>query len=303
MYRQSSFSQLPEIVKNLLIINGLFFLAKMTLASEIDMDKLFALHPFQSPDFEPYQLITHMFMHADFTHLFFNMLAIWMFGKVLENVWGGKRFLIYYIVTGLGAMILYSIVQHIQISALEAKMTIEQIQHVASDEGYDCYKKIVELSKSEKGLNEYGYSLYGIKGAEMKGLLSLYYFPVLGASGALFGILLAFGMLFPNTRLHLFASFLILISFEIIFSISLPIFNIFIILLIISKIVPNLNYYIWHTIPIKAKYFAIIYGALELYLGFISTPDDNVAHFAHLGGMLFGFILLKYWQKNNTQFY
>jgi len=261
MYRSTSFSQLPEIVKNLLIINGLFFLAKMTLASKIDMDKLFALHPFQSPDFEPYQLITHMFMHGDFTHLFFNMFAIWMFGKVLENVWGGKRFLIYYIVTGLGAMILYSIVQQIQISVLEAKMTIEQIQHVASDKGYDCYKKIVELSKSGKGLNEYGYSFYGIKSAEMKGLLSLYYSPVLGASGALFGILLGFGMLFPNTLL-----------------------------------------YLYFAIPVKAKYFVIGYGVLELFLS-IMNANDGVAHFAHLGGMLFGFILLKYWQKNNTQFY
>ena len=94
MYRSTSFSQLPLVVKNLLIINGLFFLAKITLPREIiDMDKLFALHPFQSPYFEPYQIITHMFMHGDFTHLFFNMFAIWMFGKVLENVWGGKRFL------------------------------------------------------------------------------------------------------------------------------------------------------------------------------------------------------------------
>ena len=261
MYRSSSFSQLPEIVKNLLIINGLFFLAKMTLASDMDMDKLFALHPFQSPDFEPYQLITHMFMHGDFTHLFFNMFAIWMFGKVLENVWGGKRFLVYYIVTGLGAMILYSIVQQIQISVLEAKMTIEQIHHVASDKGYECYKKLVELSKTKQGLTEHGYSLYSIQGAEMKDLLSLYYSPVLGASGALFGILLGFGMLFPNTLL-----------------------------------------YLYFAIPVKAKYFVIGYGVLELFLS-IMNANDGVAHLAHLGGMLFGFILLKYWQKDRNTFY
>jgi membrane associated rhomboid family serine protease len=262
MYRPTSFSQLPEIVKNLLIINGLFFLAKMTLASEIDMDKLFALHPFQSPDFEPYQLITHMFMHGDFTHLFFNMFAIWMFGKVLENVWGGKRFLIYYIVTGLGAMILYSIVQHIQISVLEAKMTIEQIQHVASDKGYDCYKEMIRLSQN--GQTQFGnifFSNYQMQTQNMVDLTSLYYTPVLGASGALFGILLGFGMLFPNTLL-----------------------------------------YLYFAIPVKAKYFVIGYGVLELFLS-IMNANDGVAHFAHLGGMLFGFILLKYWQKNNTQFY
>jgi membrane associated rhomboid family serine protease len=230
------------------------------------------------------------------------MFAIWMFGRILESTWGDKRFLIYYIITGLGAMVLYSIVQQIQISVLEAKMTIEQIQHVASDasdKGYECYKEIVELSKSGKGLNEYGYSLYGIKGAEMKGLLSLYYSPVLGASGALFGILLAFGMLFPSTRLRVFAAFLILISFEMIFSIPLPIFNIFIILLIISRIDAKLNYYIWYTIPIQAKYFVLAYGLLELFLSFMNT-NDGIAHFAHLGGMLFGFLLLIYWKKKGN---
>ena len=238
MYRQTSFSQTPEIVKNLLIINVLFFLAKITLPSGIDMDELFALHPFQSPDFKPYQLITHMFMHGDFTHLLFNMFALWMFGKVLENVWGGKRFLIYYLATGLGAMILYSIVQQIQCSLLEAEMTIEQIQYIASNKLYRPYQI-----------------------QNMRELSSLYYTPVLGASGAVFGILLAFGMLFPNTLL-----------------------------------------YLYFAIPVKAKYFVIGYGALELYSG-ISNPNDGVAHFAHLGGMLFGFILLKYWQKNNTKFY
>jgi len=264
MYRPSSFSQLPEIVKNLLIINGLFFLATISLESYgINFTEWFALHPFQSPDFKPYQFITHMFMHGNFTHLLFNMFALWMFGKTLENVWGGKRFLIYYIVTGLGAMILYSIVQQIQFSVLEAKMTIEQIQHVASDKGYECYKEMIRLSQN--GQTQFGnifFSKYQIESQNMVDLISLYYNPVLGASGAVFGILLAFGMLFPNTLL-----------------------------------------YIYFAIPVKAKYFVIIYGIMELYAGISNNPADNVAHFAHLGGMLFGFILLKYWQKNNTQFY
>ena len=240
MYRPSSFSQLPEIVKNLLIINGLFFLATISLESYgIDFTKWFALHPFQSPNFKPYQLITHMFMHGDFTHLLFNMFALWMFGKTLENVWGGKRFLIYYLATGLGAMVLYSIVQQIQCSLLESEMAIDQIQYVASNKLYQQYQI-----------------------QDMRVLSSLYYTPMLGASGAVFGILLAFGMLFPNTLL-----------------------------------------YIYFAIPVKAKYFVIIYGIMELYAGISNNPADNVAHFAHLGGMLFGFILLKYWQKNNTQFY
>ena len=262
MYRPTSFSQLPLVVKNLLIINGLFFLAKITLPREIiDMDKLFALHPFQSPDFEPYQIITHMFMHGDFTHLFFNMFAIWMFGKILENVWGGKRFLIYYIITGLGAMILYSSVQQVQISVLEANMNIEQIQQVASERGHECYRDLVRLNNEGKGFTEYGYSLYGIQGNQMKDLLGLYYSPVLGASGALFGLLLAFGMLFPNTLL-----------------------------------------YLYFAIPLKAKYFVIGYGVLELVLTFTNT-NDGVAHLAHLGGMLFGFIIIRYWKKDRNTFY
>ena len=115
MYRSTSFSQLPEIVKNLLIINGLLFLGTISLENYgIDLTQMLALHQFQSPDFRPHQLVTHMFMHANFTHLFFNMFALWMFGKTLENVWGGKRFLIYYMITGLGAMILYLIVQQFQ---------------------------------------------------------------------------------------------------------------------------------------------------------------------------------------------
>ena len=108
MYRPSSFRQLPEVVKNLLIINGLLFLAKVSLKSrEIDLTQILGLHQFQSPDFMPHQLITHFFMHANFTHLLVNMFALWMFGKVLENVWGGKRFLIYYMFTGLGAAALH----------------------------------------------------------------------------------------------------------------------------------------------------------------------------------------------------
>ena len=236
MFRPTSFSQLPEIIKNLLIINGLLFFATITLDNfGIDLTKLLALHQFQSPNFRPHQLITHFFMHGDFTHLFFNMFAIWMFGKTLENIWGAKRFLTFYIITALGAAAIHIFVIQYQIFQLAES------------------SEMLDLAK--KGL----YNTSNINSLRLTQLVST---PTVGASGALFGILLAFGMLFPNTLL-----------------------------------------YIYFAIPIKVKYFVIIYGALELYAGISNNPADNVAHFAHLGGMLFGYILLKYWQKNNTQFY
>ncbi|MDC3390421.1 rhomboid family intramembrane serine protease [Flavobacteriales bacterium] len=236
MFRPTSFSQLPEIIKNLLIINGLLFFATITLDNfGIDLNKLLALHQFQSPNFRPHQLITHFFMHGDFTHLFFNMFAIWMFGKTLENIWGAKRFLTFYIITALGAAAIHIFVIQYQIFQLAES------------------SEMLDLAK--KGL----YNTSNINSLRLTQLVST---PTVGASGALFGILLAFGMLFPNTLL-----------------------------------------YIYFAIPIKVKYFVIIYGALELYAGISNNPADNVAHFAHLGGMLFGYLLLKYWQKNNKQFY
>jgi membrane associated rhomboid family serine protease len=237
MYRPTSFSQLPEVVKNLLIINGLMFLGTISLKSfGIDLTKLFALHQFQSSDFMPHQLITHFFMHANFTHLFFNMFALWMFGKILENTWGGKRFLTYYMITGIGAAFIHLAVSQFQIFQL-----------------IDNMPELLELAK--KGM-------YSRGNADSLRLTQLITTPTVGASGAVFGILLAFGMLFPNTLL-----------------------------------------YIYFAIPIKAKYFVIAYGALELYAGISNNPADNVAHFAHLGGMLFGFILLKYWGGDNRYFY
>ena len=237
MYRPTSFRELPEIIKNLLIINGLLFLATISLESYgIDLTQLLGLHQFQSEDFMPHQLITHFFMHGNFTHLFFNMFALWMFGKILENVWGAKRFLIYYMITALGAAALHLAVSQYQIYELSNEVP-----------------NLIELAK--KGL-------YNPSNENSLRLTQLVTTPTVGASGAVFGILLAFGMLFPNTLL-----------------------------------------YIYFAIPIKAKYFVMIYGALELYSGLSNNPADNVAHFAHLGGMLFGYILLKYWQKNNTQFY
>lgn len=245
MYRPTSFRELPDIIKNLLIINGLLFLATISLKSYgIDLTQLLGLHQFQSEDFMPHQLITHFFMHGNFTHLFFNMFALWMFGKILENVWGAKRFLIYYMITALGAAALHLGVSQYEIISLQSQIHPSDL-NILLENG----RAVLE------GNQNYTNALMG----KLNLLINT---PTVGASGAVFGILLAFGMLFPNTLL-----------------------------------------YIYFAIPIKAKYFVMIYGALELYSGLSNNPADNVAHFAHLGGMLFGYILLKYWQKNHTQFY
>ena len=234
MYRPGNFNELPVVVKNLLIINGLLFLATVSLGNlGIDLVKIFGLHQFQSNDFRPHQLITHIFMHGSFTHLFFNMFALWMFGKILENIWGEKRFLIYYMITGIGAAFIHLLISQYQIISIS-----NQIPELVSISIEGKYNPSIPLSKK---------------------LTQLIITPTVGASGAVFGLLLAFGMLFPNALL-----------------------------------------YLYFAIPIKAKYFVIGYGILELYAGISNNPADNVAHFAHLGGMIFGYILIKYWKKNTT---
>ena len=215
MYRPGNFSELPEVVKNLLILNGLFFLATVSLNNlGIDLVKILGLHQFQSPDFRPHQLITHLFMHGNFTHLFFNMFALWMFGKILENVWGSKRFLIYYMITGIGAASIHLLISQYQIISISNQ--IPEMVNLAIE---GRYNPSIPISKK---------------------LTQLIITPTVGASGAVFGLLLAFGMLFPNALL-----------------------------------------YLYFAIPIKAKYFVIGYGLIELYAGISNNPADNVAHFAH----------------------
>ena len=236
--RNSQFSLLPEVVKNLLIINGLFFLATWSLnASGIDLVKIFGLHQFQSKDFMPHQLITHMFMHADLTHLFFNMFTLWMFGKNLENMWGAKRFLIYYLITGFGAALIYMGYIQLQISEISSIMSPNELSAV--NQG-------VSLSSGEITY-------------EMQKLFLLINIPMLGASGAVYGLLLAYGFLFPNTMI-----------------------------------------YLYFAIPIKTKYFVAGIGLLALIDGMANNPGDNIAHFAHLGGMIFGLLILKLWKKQNN---
>lgn len=241
-YQPRRFNLLPEVIKNLLIINGLFFLATIVFESVfgLDLGEMLGLYLPGSPDFKPYQLVTHMFMHGNFGHIFLNMFALWMFGTALENYWGGKRFLIYYLVTGFGAAAL-----HLGVNYYEALQIKQQLLNA----GYSAGELQQLIDSSPKGSSN----------PLMLEYLRKYFIPTVGASGAVFGVLLAFGMTFPNQLI-----------------------------------------YLYFAIPIKAKYFVILYGALELYNGLAADQDSNIAHFAHLGGMLFGFLLLRYWRNTGS---
>jgi Uncharacterized membrane protein (homolog of Drosophila rhomboid) len=232
----SFFSSIPTVTKNLIIINLIFWIASIVLPNiGINLIKLLGLHFVTAGDFKPFQFVTYMFMHdtSSLGHLFFNMFAVFMFGRVLEQVWGPKRFLMFYMITGIGAGI---------------------IQQMAW-----FYELKDVLYASQDMVNMGGHIM------QKTNFLNL--FVTVGASGAVFGILLAFGMLFPNAPLYI-------------------------------MFIP---------IPIKAKYFVVFYGLAELTMGVYNTAGDNVAHFAHLGGMLFGFIMIKYWKKtdkgNNGQLF
>lgn len=228
-----------------------------------DLTRYLGLFYFQSEYFQPYQYITHMFMHGGFSHILFNMFAFWMFGTVIEEVWGSKRFLIYFLVTGLGAAGLHTLVNYISIHELQQAYIA--YKNAPSPESFSVlisnhfpeYKEMIYGFTSEWSKNlsnpDYLNETYSFIEQRITAQINI---PTVGASGAVFGLLLAFGMMFPNSLI-----------------------------------------YIYFAIPIKAKYFVMIYGAIELYSGFANQPGDNVAHFAHLGGMIFGFLLIKLWQR------
>jgi membrane associated rhomboid family serine protease len=236
------FFGLPPVVKNLIILNVVMLLAYYGAQAlfNIDLLRILGLYFPKSELFKPFQIVTHMFMHGGFWHLFFNMFALYMFGQVLESVWGPKRFLIYYFVCGLGAAFVHETVIFIQYHKLISILSPEQLSEVL-DKGY---KYVLEGSPAMSSLQEI--------------LLT----PTVGASGAVFGVLLAFGVLFPNTQLML----------------------------------------LFPPIPLKAKYAVLIFGGIELYLAF-KQPGSNIAHAAHLGGMLFGYILIRYWRKTTKTLY
>ncbi|MBI1305108.1 MAG: rhomboid family intramembrane serine protease [Bacteroidetes bacterium] len=230
----------PPVVKNLLIINVLFFVATIVAQSKgIDLINLLGMHYPQSQFFRPWQILTHFFMHGGLTHIFFNMFALWMFGRMLEMVWGSKRFLFFYLVTAFSAALLHFLVVHYQIIQLTNSMDPSQVQEVIN-EGW----KVIQMDKN-------------FMDPSMAHLNGLYNGAVVGASGAVFGLLGACFILFPN--------------------------------MILMLIIPP--------IPIKMKYFVTIYGLIELFSGVANLPGDNIAHFAHLGGLIAGIIIVKYWNQ------
>ncbi|MDZ7740870.1 MAG: rhomboid family intramembrane serine protease [Bacteroidota bacterium] len=265
---------MPPVVKNLLIINILFFLATLALDSAygIKLIDYLGLHYWAAEDFQPYQFITYMFMHGGLWHIFFNMFALWMFGNALENVWGPKRFLIYYLVTGVGAAIVHYLVFYFQISPIMSAInnllqdpSNEKLMAFLNSDNFKVasleiqnnytafankYNSLITRDPS-RALQE------GINFITQYRIDFLNSAVVVGASGAVFGILLAFGMLFPNALI-----------------------------------------YVYFAIPVKAKWFVIIYGGIELYSGISNNPGDNVAHFAHLGGMIFGYFMIRYWKRH-----
>lgn len=234
----------PPVTKNLIIINILFFLATYVFSGRgLDLNYDLGLHFILSPDFRLYQPITYMFLHGGFTHILFNMFALWMFGRIVEYEWGAKRFLIFYMVCGIGAGLTQELVTGIHYLIQTNGLPTEVVERVIHD-GAAVLKQNMNYSDAVLGtLNE------TINGTTV------------GASGAVFGILLAFGMMHPNDPLFIF---------------PLP-------------------------MPIKAKWLVIGYAAIELFLG-VSSPASTVAHFAHLGGMLFGLILILMWRKQRHPF-
>lgn len=220
-YSPTGFSFLPVVVKNLLIINAIMFLADVVLARfGIDLSNILGLHFFMASDFHVHQLFTYMFMHGNFSHLFFNMFALWMFGSTLENIWGPKRFLLFYILCGIGAGLIQEGVQYIVYA-----------RQLAQYQNVNMGGTIIPMAQY------------------------LNYLTTVGASGAIYGLLLAFGMMFPNSMI-----------------------------------------YLYFLMPIKAKWFVIGYAVIELLNG-LGAPGDHVAHFAHLGGMLVGLIIILIWKK------
>ena len=231
-YRQSPFANLTPVVKNLLIINIIFFIATYILQNQFDMVRWLSVFYFDSPLFRPWQVISYMFMHASIDHIFFNMFALFMFGPILEYSLGSKRFFNLYFICGIGAIALQWIVQAIEIHQLIGSFVVHR----------DTTAIPEVISK----------------------ISNIYDTPILGASGAIFGVLVAFATLYPNMEMLIF-------------------------------FIP---------IPIKAKYVISVYIIYEIYSSIHQTSGDNVAHLAHIGGAIFGFVLIKIWgTKRKDTFY
>lgn len=233
--------QLPPVTKALLLANvGMFIITNMMPG----LEALLTGYYFQSENFGPWQLITYMFLHANISHLFFNMFGVYMFGAAVEKYWGGKKFLIFYVVAGLGAFALHQLITMYEVNQLVSQLSASDAQEVWSN-GYNI------LSQGKNYIN-----------LEMGKLNLALNVGMVGASGCLFGLLMAYGFMFPNAEMML----------------------------------------LFFPVPIKAKYFVLGYGAIELILGVSNRSGDNVAHFAHLGGMIAGYIMLKQMQSQGRLF-
>jgi membrane associated rhomboid family serine protease len=258
---------LTPLVRNLLILNVVFFIIDAYI---INLTQGFALRSVLSPAFMPYQFVTYMFLHGSLGHLFSNMFGLIIFGPLLERIWGPQRFLIFYFVTGIGAGLLFSGIDFYENTRLQEAVQV-YLQYPTPDGLVDF------MSRHAKGLYQVNLDFLnkfeesptdGRYVQDSIGFVKNYYqqqvnIPMVGASGAIFGILMAFGLLFPNTELFL----------------------------------------LFFPFPIKAKYFVAFYGLYELYAGIQNSQSDNVAHFAHIGGMLFAFILLKIWGSDRNKFF
>ena len=243
---QNIFRNMPPVVKNLLLINVVLMLANFVFSSQqLNLNTILGAYYWGSENFEPYQIITHMFMHDNrgLMHILFNMFALVMFGSQIERVWGPKRFLTYYLICGLGSYVLHNIVTMVEIQPYLEMLSNDQL--AIYNETGSVYTNWPEPTHK---------ILFGTENI-----------PLVGASGAIFGLLAAFAWLFPNTELML----------------------------------------LFPPIPIKAKWFVLMYGGLEIYLGYqaFGSQAGGIAHFAHIGGALIGLIMLLIWQKNKTKFY
>lgn len=258
----------PPVVKNIILINAIIFLACNVFPSVLgfDLSSTLAFYNIGTSEFRPYQIVTYMFTHENFMHAFFNLFAVWMFGRIMEITWGSKKFFIYYMATGIGAILFNSLVSwcgvlYIRHAAesllanLDPNGLLAFIKHYFPRIDQSMIAAFFDKWSQDPENPTLIATAKEIINQLTQGPMPS---PTIGASGAVFGILLAYGMTYPNTIMML----------------------------------------IFPPIPMKAKYFVMGYGLLELWSGISSSTTDNIAHFAHLGGMVFGFILIKLWRKN-----
>ncbi|MEQ9424166.1 MAG: rhomboid family intramembrane serine protease [Cyclobacteriaceae bacterium] len=261
--------RLTPTVKNLLIVNVVVFIIPQLFGLK-GINRLLGLYYFDSNYFYPFQFFTYMFLHGGFMHILFNMFGLIFLGPLLEQFWGSTRFLTFYLVTGIGAGFIYLAISFFQIGPMKTAKD----DFMAAPNPDSFYTYIAEYDHYNFGMSNRVYEQYfdnpnnASLEAQAKDIVNQIYqlrvnIPMVGASGAIYGILMAFGLLFPNTELML----------------------------------------LFPPIPIKAKYLVLGLGAIAIYSGFQNDATDNTAHFAHLGGMIVSYIVLKIWQKDNKRFY